>query len=303
MLGTVGDINRDGLDDLFVAYPTAAGPTRIDVIKGNRRSCQAGPMWTASAADPMPIGKLKVESADLNFDGQSDLVLYRDRGDQGTTLLVLRGTYKKLKAYDSLTDPTLDWATATPYLGAARRHPLPSGFVRPHAELVARPDQWQSQQLGIEQQALRHLRGVHAQVLQACVPVGLRFRVQELLRPEALDESPQLAGRGRPLREIDEADLETAFAEETERVLRRPGVLPAEDLDQPALAFLRPRLERRSCVIRPTRKPFGERRTATSLSASAAARSSRWRTVIGFSVLPRRTSKTSATPWSWTMGA
>ena len=53
--------------------------------------------------------------ADLNFDGQSDLVLYRDRGVSGTTLLVLRGTYRKLKPYAVFTDPTLVWATATPY--------------------------------------------------------------------------------------------------------------------------------------------------------------------------------------------
>ena len=116
MLGTVGDMNRDGFDDLFVVYPSAAGPTRIDVISGNRRRVKRTAVWTASAADPLPIGKLKVESADLNFDGQSDLVvLYRDQGDQGTTLLVLRGTYKKLKVYDTLPDPTLDWSTVTPY--------------------------------------------------------------------------------------------------------------------------------------------------------------------------------------------
>ena len=115
MLGTIGDINRDGLDDLFVAYPASDGRTHIDVIKGSLRLVKRAPMWTATAADPMPVGKLKLESADLNFDGQSDLVLYRDRAEQGTTLLVLRGTYRKLKAYDLLTDPTLDWSTTTPY--------------------------------------------------------------------------------------------------------------------------------------------------------------------------------------------
>jgi hypothetical protein len=115
MLGTVGDINRDGLDDLFVAYPSSGGPTRIDVIKGNLRLVKRALLWSATAADPMPLGKLKLESADLNFDGQSDVVLYRDQGEQGTTLIVLRGTYKKLKAYDLMIDPTLDWATTTPY--------------------------------------------------------------------------------------------------------------------------------------------------------------------------------------------
>lgn len=115
ILGTVGDINRDGLDDLFIAYPSAGGPTRIDVIKGNRRLVKRATLWTATTADPVPLAKLKLETTDINFDGQSDLVLYRDRGAGGTTIMVLRGTYKKLKPYATLTDATLDWSTATPY--------------------------------------------------------------------------------------------------------------------------------------------------------------------------------------------
>jgi Stage II sporulation protein len=115
LLATVGDVNRDGLDDLFVAFPAASGQTRVDVIKGNRKRVKRATFWTASLADPMPLASLKIESADVNEDGQSDIVLFRDAGIDGTTLVVLRATYKKLKPYATVTDATLDWSTATPY--------------------------------------------------------------------------------------------------------------------------------------------------------------------------------------------
>lgn len=114
LLGTIGDLNRDGFDDLFVAFATPAG-TRIDVIKASSRRVRRVTLWTATAADPVPLAKLKLQSADVNLDGRADLVLYRNREADGTTLLVLRATYKKLKPYATFTDATLNWSTATPY--------------------------------------------------------------------------------------------------------------------------------------------------------------------------------------------
>lgn len=115
MLATVGDVNRDGIDDLFVAFPTGAGRTQIDVIRGWRFKVRRTTFWTAAATHPLPLAELKIATADVNLDGRPDIVLYRDRGEDGTTLVVLRATYRKLRPYTTLTDATLDWATATPY--------------------------------------------------------------------------------------------------------------------------------------------------------------------------------------------
>ena len=114
-LETVGDLNRDGMDDLFVAYTTSGGATRIDLIKSDRKRVARLTLWTAGAADPMPLAKLKLQSADLNFDGHADLILYRSRGENGTSLVALRSTYKKLKAFATLNDSTLDWSSTIPY--------------------------------------------------------------------------------------------------------------------------------------------------------------------------------------------
>ena len=116
MLATVGDVNRDGIDDLFVAFPTGAGRTQIDVIRSWRRfKVRRTTLWTAAVTHPLPLAELKIATADVNLDGRPDIVLYRDRGEDGTTLVVLRATYRKLRPYTTLTDATLDWATATPY--------------------------------------------------------------------------------------------------------------------------------------------------------------------------------------------
>lgn len=115
MLATVGDSNRDGFDDLFVVFTSAAGPTQIDAIRGNGRRVSRTQLWAASSADPMPLARLKLTSADINFDGLEDIVLLRNRGADGTALVVLRGGYKKLNTLSTFTDATLNWSTARPY--------------------------------------------------------------------------------------------------------------------------------------------------------------------------------------------
>ncbi len=114
----VGDINRDGRDDLWVAYPNgtdATAGTRIDALRTTNVAFTRSTFWKSTAADPLPFGKVRMAAADLNFDGMSDVLLYRDRGPEGTTLITLRTGYTSLRQVGTLDDPTLDWSAAQPY--------------------------------------------------------------------------------------------------------------------------------------------------------------------------------------------
>jgi hypothetical protein len=114
-LGSVGDFNRDGRDDVFLVYGSDETPTKVDVIRPSQKKTQRVPVYTASSAASLPLSKLKIVTADVNFDGLADLVLYRNRAEEGTSLVMLRSDYTKLKVFASLTDATLDWSRATPY--------------------------------------------------------------------------------------------------------------------------------------------------------------------------------------------
>jgi hypothetical protein len=71
--------------------------------------------WTSSNATPMPVAKLKIASADVTFDGMADLIVFRDDGANGTSLITLRATYTSMKVASTLLDSTLDWSDAQPY--------------------------------------------------------------------------------------------------------------------------------------------------------------------------------------------
>ncbi|MEA2347986.1 MAG: hypothetical protein QOG62_1773, partial [Thermoleophilaceae bacterium] len=113
-LETLGDLNRDGRDDLFLAYGTDAG-TRIDVIQMTKALPKRLAVWAAPSGSPLPIAKLKLASADVNLDGLADLVLYKNRAEDGTSLVILKSSYGKLKTFTTIDDPTLDWTAAQPY--------------------------------------------------------------------------------------------------------------------------------------------------------------------------------------------
>jgi len=111
----VGDVNRDGRDDVWLAYPIATG-TAVDVLRSSATGTLVRvPFWASTTADKLPYGKLKIESADCNFDGLADLVLFRNGGAAGTDIVTLRTSYTGLKKVATLTDPALDWTAARPY--------------------------------------------------------------------------------------------------------------------------------------------------------------------------------------------
>lgn len=115
-LVAIGDVNRDGRDDIFVAYPQPGG-TRVDILRAKASGIGfvRATAWTSTKANAMPFGKVKIASADVNYDGMSDLVLFVDGGAKGTTLATLRANYGTLTLGSTVVDPTLDWSTADPY--------------------------------------------------------------------------------------------------------------------------------------------------------------------------------------------
>ena len=115
LLTTTGDLNRDGREDVWLVYPFK-GRTRVDVLraKAGGRFLRLT-VWTSKQADDLPFARLKVELADIDNDGLADLVLFRDDGTDGTTLLPLRSNYLSLTPLPPLEDPTLDWGKAAPF--------------------------------------------------------------------------------------------------------------------------------------------------------------------------------------------
>jgi Stage II sporulation protein len=115
LLTTIGDVNRDGREDVWLVFPFNGG-TRVDVLRARPNGgFLRFTLWTSAKADNLPFAKLKVETSDVNFDGLADLVLLRNDGQNGTTLVTLQSSYVNLSKSATLSDATLTWSAATPY--------------------------------------------------------------------------------------------------------------------------------------------------------------------------------------------
>lgn len=113
----IADTNRDGRDDVVVAYPWAGGGTRIAALRASNTTptFSLNVIWSSSTSEPLPFAKLKLGAGDYNIDGRGDILLMSERAKGGTRMKVLLpndtgGTVSKW--YDA---PTLEWATARTY--------------------------------------------------------------------------------------------------------------------------------------------------------------------------------------------
>lgn len=113
LVAAMGDFNRDGRDDLAIAYTASDGTTHVDAVRRWRKLVERIPLW--SSASSVPISGLKLGSADANLDGASDLVFYQNRGPFGTSVTLYHGAYTSLTRAVSVTDATLKWSSAKPY--------------------------------------------------------------------------------------------------------------------------------------------------------------------------------------------
>ena len=107
----------------------------------------------------------------------------------------------------------------------------PRGFVDADADLGAASNQRQTEQPWISPQTLQHLGLIHAQVRQPCIAIGLAGVVQQGCRSKAVTEAAELSGCHGTLRDINEADLDTALLEEAQAATRGLRIVAAEDLD------------------------------------------------------------------------
>src|SRR5262249_45569059 len=109
---TIGDFNRDGLQDVAIAYPGADGRTNVDVIRRWRNRMERQTLWSSRG---LPISRIKLATADVNLDGMADLIVYKGLGAGGTAIMVELGDYEGVLNFSSIQDADLAWSTARPY--------------------------------------------------------------------------------------------------------------------------------------------------------------------------------------------
>jgi len=110
----VGDVDRDGRDDLWTVSPTVDG-VAVDVLMATKTSTFVRqPRWASGPGDPTAMEDVKLASTDVDYDGRTDLLLLLDRV-QGTRFITLRPRASGLVVSAPFDEPTLDWDSATPY--------------------------------------------------------------------------------------------------------------------------------------------------------------------------------------------
>jgi hypothetical protein len=121
-LWTVGDADRDGRDDVWLVTADAEGSARIEVLRAPQNPAWKlirRVAWRASAGEPLSVGQLHIATGDLDYDGVTDLVTYRDGGADGTSIVVFTrprdGAYGKLRAGPAVADPGMAWGALHPY--------------------------------------------------------------------------------------------------------------------------------------------------------------------------------------------
>jgi hypothetical protein len=124
----VGDVDRDGRDDLYLLTP-ASGGTAYSVLEAANRAPTFSrvALPAPASAQGIPFDALKAGSADLGCqdrdlsdcatgDGHGDLVLFIDRGaGNGTRVVALAARYNDLDMGTPLDVPGLDWNRISPY--------------------------------------------------------------------------------------------------------------------------------------------------------------------------------------------
>lgn len=118
-----GDVTRDGRDDLLLLID-AGNRTRIDILFApkNKKAWTRREAWRSTTDGRLPFAKLKVATSDVDYDGLADLVVFRDRGVDGTEIMTWVTDFPKtcpcaygtMTPWDDLTDPA-EWSGLRPY--------------------------------------------------------------------------------------------------------------------------------------------------------------------------------------------
>jgi hypothetical protein len=110
---TVADADRDGQDDILLLIGAGAR-VRIERLQGGKLGqFRRTRLWVAPRKDPIPVGNTRLGTADVDYDGRTDLVLY-SRSGAGTRIRVLRSRQNTMiKGPDWRVG--LDWRDIRPY--------------------------------------------------------------------------------------------------------------------------------------------------------------------------------------------
>jgi hypothetical protein len=124
----VGDVDRDGRDDLYLLTPAGGGTAYSMLEAGNKTPTFSRVALPAPAsAQGISFDAIKAGSADLGCqdrdlsdcgtgDGHGDLILFIDRGvGNGTRVVALAGRYNDLEMGTPLDVPGLDWDRISAY--------------------------------------------------------------------------------------------------------------------------------------------------------------------------------------------
>ena len=109
----VGDIDRDGLDDVVVIAPLGMSGVTMTGLRSDGSSFDRTTLRSVDAGF-RPFSA-KYSSADVNADGRMDVIALYDQGANGTAILTFVSNGKKLGSGPRSVDPTLDWSSAEPF--------------------------------------------------------------------------------------------------------------------------------------------------------------------------------------------
>ncbi|MBA2557423.1 MAG: hypothetical protein H0V12_08805 [Chloroflexi bacterium] len=108
----IGDIDRDGYDDIVLVMPAATG-SQIVALRSTGAALEQRVMWQ-SADDA--IERIKIGAADIDYDGRTDVVMYEDLGEGlGTRLRTLLSDGATMTGNFWLDDVALEWSTIEPF--------------------------------------------------------------------------------------------------------------------------------------------------------------------------------------------
>ncbi len=107
------DATRDGREDVLVLLGNR-GPATVLRLQGQSLGgLRATTLWRAPSADPVPVRRTRVGSADVDHDGMGDLVLFIEH-PEGTRIRMLKARYTTLRPGTDIVS-SLDWSALRPY--------------------------------------------------------------------------------------------------------------------------------------------------------------------------------------------
>ena len=110
----MSDANRDGRADLYLLIG-GSGAARVERLQGQKLGgFKRVKMWTAPKSDPVAVGKTRLGTADVDYDGRGDLIMYSEK-KAGTHIRVLRSRYSRMIKGAEWQEGSIDWKDIRPY--------------------------------------------------------------------------------------------------------------------------------------------------------------------------------------------